>query len=319
MRRILLPALPAAGLLLFGLFPGCGKKSPPDDPPAANLTGAEAAYRHTREILAFGPRPPESAALQKTRQYLVEELKRTGWQSATQSVERQVPDGRKVTFVNLLARFGSAHDPGLWKRPVTGRLAAHLDSTTFPGRRFLGADDAASAVGVILELARDLQSSPELASQLELVFFDGEEAFGSNISPRDGLFGSKAYAARWRTAAQRPRFGIVLDMVGHRDLKIRFPGDTPVHLEKVLLETAAAEGVAKHFSRGTGPIIDDHVPLNDAGIPTIDIIGDFSRFAWWHTESDNLRLISRESLAIILKVTRPMLESLLAPRKAAGG
>jgi hypothetical protein len=77
------------------------------------------------------------------------------------------------------------------------------------------------------------------------------------------------------------------------------------------------EGVpvqAGRFQRREHPAdlrIDDHVPLNDAGIPTINLIGDFSQFAWWHTESDNLRLISEESLAISLKVTRHMLEALL--------
>jgi Zn-dependent M28 family amino/carboxypeptidase len=219
-----------------------------------------------------------------------------------------------VTFRNLLARFGDADDPALWTRPVDGLLAAHLDSNYYPDRNFLGADDAASAVAAILELARDLQSSPARASRLELVFFDGEEAFGHNISPSDGLYGSKAYAARWRGAepANKPSIGIVLDMIGHRDLKIRFPADTAPHLEKALLAAATAEGAADRFSRALTPIIDDHVPLNDAGVPTVNIIGDFSQFAWWHTTDDDLSLISEESLAISLRVTRRLLDSLLA-------
>jgi Zn-dependent M28 family amino/carboxypeptidase len=196
---------------------------------------------------------------------------------------------------------------------VTGLLGAHLDSKFYPDRVFLGADDAASAVGAILELARQLQATPSRASRLELVFFDGEEAFGPNISPADGLYGSKSYAARWRTAppSEKPVFGIVLDMIGHTNLRIRYPSDTPPHLEKLLQQAAHGEKATARFSRSENPIIDDHVPLNDAGIPTINLIGDFSQFAWWHTESDNLRLISEESLAISLKVTRHMLEALL--------
>ena len=68
----------------------------------------------------------------------------------------------------------------------------------------------------------------------------------------------------------------------------------------------------ERYAQRDGLILDDHVPLNDAGIPTIDIIGDFTRFGWWHTDSDNLRVISKESLGITLKVTRRMLEELLS-------
>ncbi|NIP97449.1 MAG: M28 family peptidase, partial [Akkermansiaceae bacterium] len=200
---------------------GCDDKQFGEPPEPTNLTGAEAAYHHTRRILDFGPRPPASAALQKTRAYLAGQLNRSGWQVSMRPFARKVrffnPITRKmeenrVTFTNLVARFGSAGTPDLWERPVEGLLGAHIDSKYYPRRKFVGADDAASAAGVILELARDLQSSPHLASQLELVFFDGEEAFGRDINTNDGLYGSRAYAARWRTAPRRPRFGIVLDM-----------------------------------------------------------------------------------------------------------
>jgi len=108
----------------------------------------------------------------------------------------------------------------------------------------------------------------------------------------------------------------VLDMIGHKNLQIRYPGDTPPLLEDALLTAARGQGEAARYTKALNPIIDDHVPLNDAGIPTIDIIGDFSRFAWWHTDADNLRLISRDSLAITLKVTRDLLNSLLGEQGA---
>ncbi|MFP6867459.1 MAG: M28 family peptidase [Roseibacillus sp.] len=305
------------GLALTVLVPGCGGKKKPNLPPERERTGARAAYHHTREILSFGPRPPESEALDSTRNYIVLELEKCGWQSRSQTFEEDVDYfGRTVKFSNLTARFGSADEATLWDKPVKGVLGAHMDSKYYQGRNFVGADDAASAVGVILELARELQSSPKLATQLELVFFDGEESFGQNISPSDGLYGSKEYALRWRTSPRKPEFGIVLDMIGHKNLKIRYPGDTPPFLEDALLTAARRQGEAARYAKALNPIIDDHVPLNDAGIPTIDIIGDFSQFAWWHTDADNLRLISRDSLAITLKVTRGLLNSLLGEQGA---
>lgn len=308
MIRRFIPAilLTALTLALFAV-PACEKKKKPALPPERERLGGRAAFHHTREILSYGPRPPESAALAKTRRYIIAELKKTGWKTTPHSFTREVAYfGRKMKFTNLSARFGDVSDEG-----IKGLLGAHLDSKYYRNRNFLAADDAASAIGAILELARQLQATPELASKLELVFFDGEEAFGQNISPSDGLYGSKEYALRWRTAPRKPSFGIVLDMIGHRNLQVRLPADTPPLLEAALLLAAKKEGEEARYTKALHPIIDDHVPLNNAGIPTIDIIGDFSQFAWWHTDGDNLNLISRESLEISLKVTRHMLEDLL--------
>jgi hypothetical protein len=69
--------------------------------------------------------------------------------------------------------------------------------------------------------------------------------------------------------------------------------------------------VERHFGMAAGPIIDDHVPLNFAGIPTVDMIGDFSRSGWWHTPGDNLKIISAESLDKSIRVTLRMLDELL--------
>ena len=300
---------------LSTIVPGCHKKKETVEP---ERTGAKAAFYHTKHILSFGPRPPQSSALKNTRDYITTELQKHGWTVSEQSFSKHVSvfvdDFRRnerihfnedVRFTNLIARFGSS------ETTPKGILAAHIDSKFYLDRDFLGADDAASAVGTILELARQLSSTPELASQLELVFFDGEEAYGQNISPSDGLYGSKHYALRWKGAEQKPSFGIVLDMIGHKNLKIRYPSDTPPSLEKSLLDAAQSAGEEARYTKALDQILDDHVPLNNAGIPSIDMIGDFSQFAWWHTKADNLRIISRDSLDITLRVTSGMLKDLL--------
>lgn len=276
----------------------------------------KAAYAHTEAILNCGPRPADSEGLKKAQRYISQELAKHGWSTISQSLKRTTPIGEK-TFVNLIARYqpgelSSLED--LKKIPTKGILGAHLDSKLIPGiPDFLGADDAASACGLIIELAEHLgKNHPELAKQLELVFFDGEEAFGENITPSDGLYGSRAYSFTLYDRKPKPQFGIVLDMVGHKDLKIAVPKDTDPALYQSLMNAANIHGYQKHFGMAKGGIIDDHYYINKAGIPAIDIIGaDFNHSHWWHQEGDDLELISAESLSISYHVTMTMLEELL--------
>ncbi len=277
----------------------------------------EAAYAHTKSILACGPRPADSDGLKKAQQYISKELAQHGWSTMTQSVVRDTPLGKK-NFVNLIARYDvnqleSVDD--LKAIETKGILSAHLDSKLIPGiPSFLGADDAASACALIIELAIQLgRKHPELAKQLEVVFFDGEEAFGENITPSDGLYGSRAYAVSLYDRKPKPGFGIVLDMIGHKNLKIAVPADTDRTLYQALLNAAKSNGYEKHYGMANGNIIDDHLYLNKAGVPTIDIIGaDFNHSHWWHQSGDDLDLISTKSLTISYHTTMTMLVDLLS-------
>ena len=270
----------------------------------------QAAYDQTVAILAKGPRPPGSAALKAVKGHVKAELNKAGWVTQDQPFERTTPHGT-IAFENLRARFpAGGGDP--WNQPVKGVLCAHIDSKHYKDLHFLGADDAASACAAIVEIARFLaKEKPAQARQLELVFFDGEEALGSNITPQDGLYGSRHYANQWRTRPDKPNFGILLDMIGHENLSIRLSTDTPSDLKARVFTAANAEGAEDHFGMAQGPIIDDHVPLNFAGIPTVDLIGDFSRGGWWHTPADNLKIISPKSLDISMRVTLRMLDGWL--------
>lgn len=267
------------------------------------------AHALTARILEFGPRPPGSQALDQVRAHLRAELKAAGWATVEQEFEQRTPVGM-MRFGNVRARFQASHgEDGIWEKPVDGLLAAHIDSKHHKDRHFVGADDAASACAAVVVIARYLaRRNPRLASQVELVFFDGEEAFGEHITPTDGLYGSRRYAAQWRGREDLPKWGILLDMIGHKDLRIALPADTHTWQKDAVLAAAHAEAVERHFSIAAGPIIDDHVPLNIVGIPTVNLIGDFSRFRWWHTANDNLDLISPESLDISIRVTLRLLE-----------
>lgn len=270
------------------------------------------AFGMTGKILAIGKRPPGSYGLDAVRKLVRTELEAAGWSTQGQAFDRMTPIGM-VRFENVRARF-KAGDGDPWQRRVNGLLCAHIDSKYYKDMHFIGADDAASACAAIVVIAGHMaRENPEQAARIELVFFDGEEAFMENITPADGLYGSRHYANQWRARDDKPEFGIVLDMIGHTNLSIRLPADTPTHLRDAVFAAARREGVESYFGMAPGPIIDDHVPLNFAGIPTVDIIGDFSRKSWWHTPADNLKIISPESLDISMRVTLRMLDDLLNP------
>lgn len=270
-----------------------------------------AALDHTRAILAFGPRPPGSAALDDVRRHLAEQLSACGWTSVEQPFDRDTPAGR-IRFANVRARLADQDPAAAWSRPVNLLLACHIDSKVIPGIDFLGADDAASAAGAILTIARHLANHhPAHARRIELVFFDGEESFGRDITPFDGLYGSRHYARQLKQWQTLPAHGIVLDMIGHRNLTIRIPSDTPQSLRDALFQATRKARATRHFSVADAPVTDDHVPLNLAGVPTIDIVADFPRAPWWHTPRDNLHLLSQDSLDASIHTTLTLIDSLL--------
>lgn len=283
------------------------------DADATRLAGR--AYRHTETILSFGHRQPQSRGLRQTKSYLKSQLAQYGWQAVEQSFEAKTPKGT-MQFSNIIARYAPKESQNPWIRNTQGLLCAHIDSKILP--HFLGADDAASSAGAILAIAEYLHHHyPNAAKSLELVFFDGEEAIDANIVyGKDGLYGSIRYARDLQIAhakglapyKRKPRFGILLDMIGHKDLQIAIPSDTPRQLAVSYKKARKMLGYEKHFGFSSSSIIDDHVPLNEiAKVPTIDIIGRFNKHAWWHTPNDNLDLISPKSLKMSIQLTLEIL------------
>lgn len=278
-------------------------------PDSTNRLGKD-AHNLTNEILSYGPRPPGSEGLNQVRSHLSKELEASGWVTELQEFERDTPVG-KVKFANLRARFKTS-DANPWQRKIDGLLCAHVDSKLYKDKAFLGADDAASACAALVVIAKHLATEkPDQAAKLEIVFFDGEEAFAESMTTLDGLYGSRHYANTWRSRDDKPEFGILLDMIGHENLSTRIPSDSPKHLADLMFSVAKKQKVSSHFGSSVNTIMDDHVPLNLIGIPTLDIIGDFTRSKWWHTPGDNADIISPESLGISIGVTIGMLDELL--------
>jgi glutaminyl-peptide cyclotransferase len=260
-----------------------------------NFSG-EKAFSHVQHLVDLGPRPAGSEALEKSRLYIIEQLKSSGWTVTRSEFSDQTPRG-KVKFVNLIARFGTNKK----KEPAQFLLCSHYDTKTFETIRFVGANDGGSSTGLLIEMARVLATSPALASKIELLFFDGEEAF-ENFTATDGLYGSRHFAEELRDSgkAKSVRGGILFDMIGDKSLDVTLPPDSPVDLARNIFAAADALGQRAHFTYLDRGIGDDHTPLNEIGIPVIDLI-DFD-FPPWHTAEDTMDKISAESLEIVGRV-----------------
>ena len=251
----------------------------------------EKALAHVQQLIDFGPRPPGSNALEKSRDYIDNQLRLAGWQVIRQAFTDDTPRG-KVRFVNLIARF-----PTQAKNASFFLLCSHYDTKTFDTIRFVGADDSGSSTGLLLELARVLGRHPNLATKIELVFFDGEEAY-ERFSETDGLYGSRYFAKQLgRGGPKQFRGGLLFDMVGDRSLDVTLPADSPAEMARDIFASAEALKLRSYFTYLDRELIDDHTSLNAIGIPTLDVI-DFD-FPWWHTADDTIDKLSAESLQIV--------------------
>ena len=336
---------PAASLVLIALFvgggAGCKRRTEPGtrseqtaqesgptrsaspapspgprttQPPPAEIWkefSGENAFAEVKKQVAIGPRPAGSPEIERARMEIIDTLGKHGWDTEEQAFTEQTPRGA-VKFVNILARFSATTArpaPADMQRAI---VCSHYDSKRFSTIQFVGANDGASSTGALLELARVLALNPKLAAQVELVFFDGEEAF-AQFTETDGLYGSRYYARALRESrrAVQFRFGILWDMIGDKDLTITLSPDSPQPLTEELLKASDVLGLRAHFTYHDRPIWDDHVPLNQARIPTVNLI-DFD-YLYWHTADDTLDKLSAESLQKIGALTLYYLRAALAP------
>jgi glutaminyl-peptide cyclotransferase len=250
------------------------------------------ALAHVQRLVDLGPRTSGSEALEKSRTYIKQELKSSGWSVTEQEFTDNTPRGQ-VRFVNLIARFGATA-----KTTDLFLLCSHYDTKIFDTFRFVGANDGGSSTGLLLELARVLAQRPRLAEKIELVFFDGEEAV-ENFSDRDGIYGSRhfAHALEKGETAKSFRGGILFDMVGDRSLDITFPPNSPTKIVRDIFASADALKLRNYFTYFDQDITDDHTPLNAIGIPVVDMI-DF-HYPPWHTAEDTIDKLSAQSLQIV--------------------
>jgi Zn-dependent M28 family amino/carboxypeptidase len=260
---------------------------------------ADKAFDYLKKQCSFGPRPPGVTAHEKTKDYLASELKKYANSVVLQNFTHKSGE-RILNLTNIIAIFG----PNVDKKVI---LAAHWDTRPFadrdsdPKKRsqpIPGANDGASGVAVLLELARAFRSeTPPI--KIIMVLFDGED-YGKNSG--EMFLGSRHFARKIRPEWV-PEYGILLDMIGDKDLDIYIEQNSinaaPDVVRKVW--NLADDLKLKGFYRKVGySITDDHIELINVGIECIDII-DFN-YPYWHTLEDTPGKCSPQSLETIGKL-----------------
>jgi glutaminyl-peptide cyclotransferase len=269
------------------------------------------AYQHLRQIVAFGPRPAGSPALDATRRYLREQLAAAGVPCADQAFDASTPIGQ-VKMTNIIATIPGGNPE---RRIVFG---GHYDTKLFPQFPFVGANDAGSSSAFLLELARVLKARKNPLT-LEIVFLDGEEAFGEWDT--GNTFGSRHYVEAARKVGTIKRIGafILVDMIGGRDLVLEREGNSTPWLMDAMLQAASRLKLEQTFAPQRSPIEDDHLPFLQAGIPSVDLIGFTHYQAYWHTRDDTLDKVSARSLQTVGDIilgALPQIETRLAKGSA---
>jgi glutaminyl-peptide cyclotransferase len=245
------------------------------------------AYNDVVEQVGFGARYVGSPGHEQMKRWLVDQLQQYGWQVV---VQENTVEGTEVK--NIIAKRGSS---GEWVI-----FGAHYDTRQYADRDpdlnkqtqpVMGANDGASGVAVLLELARILPRN--LDKQIWLVFFDAEDNGG--INGQDWILGSRAFVDQLE---ENPDEVVVVDMIGDADLNIYYEDNSDRQISGQIWSEAELLGYGDVFiPKVKYAMVDDHTPFLQAGIPAVDII-DFD-YPSWHTTEDTLDKVSAESLQIV--------------------
>ncbi len=279
----------------------------------------ENAYAMTKAQVGFGPRNPESAGHALTLSFLQNELNRYADEVKLQSFS-YAGYNEELNLTNIIARF----NPGDKNRVM---ICAHWDTrprserTKDSTKRNLpipGANDGASGCGVILELARAL-GDKKLNVGVDLVLFDGED-YGKENDLDNYCLGSKYYSVNI-PGGTYPRFAILLDMVGDKDavfMKEAASLEYAPDIVNLVWDIASQQSASSFIPRKGESIYDDHIPLNQAGIKSVDIIDaelvgadtPVERRNYWHSDRDTIDNISAGTLQQVGNVLVTLLYSI---------
>ncbi|MFQ5513030.1 MAG: M28 family peptidase [Myxococcota bacterium] len=268
------------------------------DPAPADGFDGPRAFRDLVDLVALGPRPAGSPGAARARRLIRERLRQAGWPVEEHRFRVTAPHGRTLELVNLIARHSGSG------RGARLLVVTHYDTKRLSGERFVGANDGASGVALLLELARQLAAAP-LWHTLELVFFDGEEAVLGDITAEDGLYGSRALAERMlrEGSLQTVRALLLVDMVADRELGLTPDLGASPELRELVREAAHGLGLGALLEGGAPlRLVDDHSPFVERGVKRVYSFIDFqfggprAPGRLWHTPEDDLDAVSSSSL-----------------------
>jgi glutaminyl-peptide cyclotransferase len=272
----------------------------------------DSIYAYAAKQVAFGPRVPNTSAHKACRAWLVKALKSYGAEVQEQVLAEKHHSGKIHNGANIIAKFNP-------QNPRRVMLAAHWDSRAIadkdsdPARKdkaIDGADDGASGVAVLLEIARIYKSKP-IDLGLDIVLFDLED------NGKDASEAGEDTEATWCLGSQywaknkgnyQARFGILLDMVGAKNAVFTKEGYSMHYapmLTNKIWSIANGLGHSKFFvNQNGGGITDDHAYVNKVGIPMVDIIhlkpdGGFGDYH--HTHNDNMSILDKETFNAVIQ------------------
>jgi Peptidase family M28 len=271
--------------------------APVDAAPPPSETGGfdgAAAYDFTAKLVAFGARPPGSAAIRETQSYIRSQLEGFGCAIDEDAFNAQTPIGT-IAMKNIIAEV-----PGTGSGIIL--LLTHYDTKRLDN--FVGAEDGGSSTGLMLEMAKLFCRGPKRPNAVWIAFLDGEETQATfEWSDADSVYGSRELAARLAVSGDLKRIKAVIlaDMVGQRNLHILRESGSTKWLTDLVWRTATRLGYSDIFLASQSDVTDDHGPFIRRGVPAIDIIdlADYNNLGYWHTAQDTLDKISPRSLAIV--------------------
>lgn len=304
-RRILLAVAAGATPLAAGCDAPFSQRARTD------FSGAD-AVAYAQAQVAFGPRVPGTPAAKRAGDWIVSEMGQRADTVIVQEWIHVTQQGDTLPLRNVFARFNPmarerilylAHwdtRPRADQDPVYGRRAGPFD----------GANDGASGVGLLVAVADLLKKTPP-AVGVDLLFVDGEDwgdfAGYEEGSAPDVLIGSSYFARNLPDSGYQPIFGVLFDMIGDANLDIYQEGHSLARAPEVVRrvwQAAADLGYSEYFiPSDNGPIIDDHLPLLNAGLRVIDVVDINYRSAdqenYHHTTMDTMDKVSAKSMQIV--------------------
>lgn len=306
-------------LLVASLFTSCKSNKQATEEvlqPVGPAFIADSAMAYCQAQCDFGPRTMNSKAHDLCEEWIINKFKGFGLEVETQKADLTGWDGTKLHSTNIIAHF----NPQAERRIL---ICAHWDSRPWADndpdstnwhKPVLAANDGASGVGVMLEVARLLQNDTTLAIGVDLVCFDAEDygtpqwAEKNEDSENTWALGAQ-YWAKNLPENYKPQFGILLDMVGGQGAKIYQEQNSIRYAASIVDKVWSAARHAGYGSMFTnevgGQITDDHIPVNEAGIPTVDIIPFYpdcrqSSFGpTWHTINDDMEHLDINTLKAV--------------------
>jgi glutaminyl-peptide cyclotransferase len=263
---------------------------------AAPAFDSNRAWEHLRQLVAIGPRPSGSTAIEQARIYIRQQLAAAGAPAVDQAWDAQTPSGT-VHMVNLIASI-----PGAGRNRVL--VTGHYDTKRFREFRFVGASDGASSAAFLIELARVLKARPHPVTY-DLVFLDGEEAVCRNWDDcsrpgaPDNTYGSRHYVdvEKRNGTLATIKANILVDMIADRDLRLKRETYSTPWLTDLVWNAARQKKLDQFFVADQTQIEDDHLAFLAAGVPSVDIID--LEYPPWHTAGDTLDAVSARSLQIV--------------------